>query len=238
MNKNQSSAKNRNKVALLITIGMLLGIMVQRECNMYSFLTESLRSVYDKGVLAVSAEAPTKNRTAVVWTTTALTSDCEFSRLKHLVETAGMDIWILHSHATLSKTGHKSEIALSKMHIEAIPGLKVAHQHMFSLEPFDSSSSGSSKSSFINFATTHTEYDFVWHTENDCFYTGPWVDFLRREDASTDFLSPVVLPNKQITDSSWSNWNLANCSVENAPTLSPLKCRYRCSESRTVWRAR
>lgn len=135
-----------------------------------------------------------RKRTAAVWTTVALTTECEAARLKHLVETAGIDVWILHAHHVLQAEGKLKEIAESEKRIASIPGLQQAAQRETPIIPFDGLS-GSSKSSFLQFMTDHPEYDYAWHVETDLFFTGPWNDLFQPEDDSSDkdFLTASVI---------------------------------------------
>jgi Protein of unknown function (DUF3405) len=192
----------RISIKLLILLGT---------ANVY---IQIIRNSFTKDIvreLAAGKVQAAPKRVAAVWATVGLLTDCEASRLRHLVETAGMDVWILPAHHILEAQGRQDEIAASNQRIASIPELHKAPQRDTPILPFDGLS-GSSKSSFLQFVVDHPEYDYVWNVESDMFFTGSWNEIFQSEEASTmDFLSGSIVNR---TGTRWY-WLLPqkNCTV-------------------------
>jgi hypothetical protein len=162
--------------------------------NHFSYTTRSLRSTIEE-------PKPAPKRTAVVFPTLGITSACEAARLSKLVETAGMDVWVLHAFHELQERGRKKDIKVSKDYIRSIPGLQRWPQTFRGYKEFDWAS-GSSKSSFLRFMAQHPEYDYAWLVEDDVYYTGSWDHLLSVDDNTTDFLTARISTNEgRIRDS-------------------------------------
>jgi hypothetical protein len=125
------------------------------------------------------------NKTAVVLTIRYL-DDCLATRLRHLIQTAGLvdrhgcprDVWVLHNHSALS--ADSPERNHSQVLMNQIPSLQTAPQETDSMDLFDGARSGSSKSSFVKFVIRH-QYSHAWHLEDDTFYTGDWNEVFDNE---------------------------------------------------------
>lgn len=153
-------------------------------------------------------------RTAVVWATTTIADECEASRLRHIVDTAGVDVWVMHTNFNISQEA----INRTMSYISSIPGLKNFLQQEENFFPFDEGA-GSSKSSFLRWFHTHHEkygYDFAWLVESDVFYSGPWREVIRDEsfDNWTDFLSFRTLHHGL---EYWFQLDQRECTIDQIP---------------------
>lgn len=165
-----------------------------------------------------------KDKRVAVAVTISHVEECDAIRLQQLVQTSdNMDVWILHGHDILleEEEGDNTEgtisnnelVATSNSLLRQIPEIKLWPQRRGKLEYFDSIVSGTTKSSFLKFVSSHPEYDFVWHLEADAFYTGDWSDILWLSGyPKTDFLYPKAF-NQSGTDW-WTKLADGHCSVQ------------------------
>lgn len=150
------------------------------------------------------------NKTAVVVTMSHL-NECEAVRLRHLIDTSGLDVWLLHGHDTLRRKFPKA-IATSEKIATSIEGLHLWPQARVPLVNFDSKISGATKSSFLKFLIAHSQYKYAWHIESDVFYTGEWKNVLVHRDPKADFLCTKSF--EQESESWWKKLGNGTCLVD------------------------
>ncbi|KAG7366295.1 hypothetical protein IV203_028965 [Nitzschia inconspicua] len=130
------------------------------------------------------------NNTAIVFTAAYLT-ECKAMRLEYLLQTApsSMDIWLLHNHNVTKKIYpnrfQKSSIFLRILK-ERFPRLHEVNQQSEPLDAFDTSRSGTSKSSFVKWVVSHPKYQHAWNFEDDVWLTGRWDLFLKEYESRDD----------------------------------------------------
>ncbi len=150
------------------------------------------------------------NRTAVV-VTMSYVDQCEAVRLRHLIDTSGLHVWLLHGHDILRKK-KPGAIALSENITTRIPGLHLWPQLKEPIENFDSRVSGATKSSFLKFLIEHAQYDYAWHVESDVFFTGAWRSALVSKDRESDFLCTKSF--NQTGERWWTKIGNGTCTID------------------------
>ena len=164
--------------------------------------------------------------------TTGYIDQCGAARLEHLVNTANSnkgngpkrEVWVLHNHDSLKPDD--ARLKLSQQFIANNPNLKSAQQNSALLFPFDTKWSGSSKSSFLRLMVEHN-YTFAWLIEDDCFYTGRWVEFF--DSANHDGADVVTaVGTYRAPKSKW--WRKKPCFVdgESCSEIHPLIAGWQC----------
>lgn len=153
----------------------------------------------------------TLNRTAIVYATKSLTK-CKAIRLEHLLQTAPpeMDVWFLHNHKIVESDAVLKQSQHNLQFFEEEYGLKNLNQLPYPMRGnFDDKRSGPSKSSFVQFVKSHTEYDYVWLMEDDILITGSWKEFFERFDSNdADFIS-----KRDLHEPDWY-WYHSNCNID------------------------
>jgi hypothetical protein len=156
---------------------------------------------------------------AVVWTARYL-DDCRAKRLAALVETSGRDVWLLHNHQILLAGDERLNKSL--LLINSIAGLQHAVQAdapAGRLFTFDGK--GHAKSAVMRWIAEH-EYDFVWHVEDDAFYTGQWHALFDSVDPNADVIA------RHIPQGSAGWWRSKHCSIHGGPcnAIQPVQMQW------------
>ena len=182
------------------------------------------------------------NRTAVV-VTVPYVDECDAVRLQHLVDTSGMDVWVLHGHDAL-RSVQPEWVEESERLLASIPGLYSWPQVERQLENFDSKVSGSTKSSYLKFLIHHQgTYDFAWHVESDVFFTGQWKQVLGNGNdngndyGTADLIYAKQWPKNEGNDTNWwTKVGNGTCVVDGESCLDILPWQTYWMVIRTSWR--
>jgi len=118
---------------------------------------------------------PPPRREAVVLMTKSVDKKCIIDRVLALAESShGMkayrDVWILVDRKSVMKNETMQKLTEAGVNIGIQPTISEALLQ----SNFHGATSGFTKPSFLEWVTTKPEYDFVWHVEDDSFYTGKW----------------------------------------------------------------
>lgn len=200
---------------ILITIQFLFYLSIDR----FHYSCDSSvvnNSSYGWSFLPPSSTIPRKvpildKRMAVVVTLSHV-DKCEAVRLRHLIDTSGLEVWVLHGHHSLEET-KPQVVNQSEAIISSTPGLHAWPQSSEPIEDFDSKVSGATKSSFLRFLISHEQYDFAWHVESDVLYTGRWNQVLVTEERESDLIYTKQW-NKTSDPGWWTRVSKSPCAVD------------------------
>jgi hypothetical protein len=139
------------------------------------------------------------------------------------------DIWVMHHHSSLKTNSSKRDnsdqliknlttFAKTELGID----LHVTQQHNNKWNGFDSTRSGTGKSSFLRFLVEN-QYGLGWHVEDDLFYTGKWHEVFDQDGNNyTDHrgndsigTSYDILASGRPAANDWYHFKQGKCLIRN-----------------------
>jgi hypothetical protein len=115
------------------------------------------------------------------------------------------DVWILVDRKSVMKNESLNKLVEAGVNIDIQPTISEALLQSH----FHGVTSGFTKPSFLEWVTTKPEYDFVWHVEDDSFYTGKWGELFdacgnttNGEIPAEEIADPEVVGDLRLRDTS------------------------------------
>lgn len=161
-----------------------------------------------QSILKKSVQQSASSRRIAIVTVLKNLDGCRVSRLRKLVASLDKryDVWVLHGNETQNPSLTRT---LRRIGVRIEPQATVPEHGGW--RTFGSPLSGFAKAAFIKFMVAHSEYQYVWHLEDDVVFTGNWaklLNHLQRAFPTQSLVSKVVYQNYNA-----QKWYLGGCKL-------------------------